>query len=179
MLTELSHHISADALYPRGILQSLALCDIRAPQRLVDADGIDRLDTVTQEGLESTLYDLDSTITLLILIEISDLEIAAHLMHMLLVTDTCAHAHMLQSLLHSEHRHDDEISAVFLETLAQSLWRESGLRIYDRLTNVYNQITHNYIAPLIDSNNSAAPLRTFSSTLVPPFSLSPGAFFRS
>ena len=117
VLTEFLHDIGADALHPVDVLQGLALGNVATPQCLYDTVRIDRLDAVTEEGLQCALHNGNGTITHLILVVRANLEIALHLMHMLLIADAGTSGHVLQGSLHDQHRHDNQLSAVLLETL--------------------------------------------------------------
>ena len=116
-LTQLSHDVSADALHPRHILQSFALRHVTTPKALDDTVRIDRLDAVTEEGLQCALHDGNGTVTHLVLVVRANLEIALHLMHMLLIADAGTSGHVLQGSLHGQHRHDNQLCAVLPETL--------------------------------------------------------------
>ena len=117
LLTQLSHDVGADALHPGHVLQGFALRYVATPEALDDAVRIDRLDAVTEEGLQRALHDGDITIAHLVLVVRANLEVALHLMHMLLIADASTCGHVLQCSLHGQHGHDNQLSAVLLETL--------------------------------------------------------------
>ena len=141
VLTELLHDIGTYALRPVDVLQGLALGDVTAPERLIDAVGVDGLDTVAEEGLQRALNDLNGTVALLILIVVTELEVALHLVEVLLIADTVTESHVLHGSGHGEHRHKDKLLAILLERLAQFLRSKGYLRIHHRLTKIQNR-TH-------------------------------------
>ena len=94
-----------------------------------------------EEGLQRALNDLNGTVALLILIVVTELEVALHLVEVLLIADTVTESHVLHGSGHGEHRHKDKLLAILLERLAQFLRGKGNLRIYHRLTKIQNR-TH-------------------------------------